>query len=197
MSASLSVTARRVAAAALAAGALAAATAATATAAPAAADNGVRLHRPHVEISSVQPTSPGYGNRSNRSLNNEWADITNTSRRPVNLDGWTLSDQDGHTYTFRHYRLEGRSTVRVHTGIGRDSDTDLYQDRRDHVWDRRFDTATLSDDRDRVIDAASWGNDCHGPFRDDDRHGHDGRERESGPAGRDGHHSHHGSEARH
>lgn len=47
----------------------------------------------------------------------------------VNLDGWRLSDEDGRTYTFNHYR-GGRSTVRVHTGIGRDTYRDVYQDRR-------------------------------------------------------------------
>jgi hypothetical protein len=60
----------------------------------------------------------------------EWVELTNTSRCTVNLDGWTLQDEDGHTYTFDGYRLEGRATVRIHTGEGRDSDSDLYMDRR-------------------------------------------------------------------
>jgi Lamin Tail Domain len=60
-------------------------------------------------------------------------EITNNSRRSVNLEGWTLSDRDGHTYTFRRYRLDGRSTVRVLTGTGRDSRHDRYQDRRAYV----------------------------------------------------------------
>ncbi|WP_229702983.1 lamin tail domain-containing protein [Streptomyces albiflavescens] len=161
MSASLSVTARRAAAAALAAGALVGAGAASA-----AADNGAHRYGPYVEISSVQYNSPGHDNRSIRSLNREWVDVTNTSRRSVNLDGWTLSGEDGHTYTFHHYRLEGRATVRIHTGIGRDSDRDLYQDRYDYVWDNYSDTATLRNDRGRVIDTASWG---------DERRDHDGR----------------------
>lgn len=81
-------------------------------------------HRPHwrsVEISRVQYDSPGWDNRSNRSLNQEWVEITNNTRRSVNLEGWTLADEDGHTYTFDHYRLAGRATVRVHTGIGHDT----------------------------------------------------------------------------
>ncbi|MEU5198469.1 lamin tail domain-containing protein, partial [Streptomyces scabiei] len=101
--------------------------------------------------------SPGYDDRSNRSLNREWVEITNNARRSVNLDGWTLQDEDGHTYTFEDYRLEGRATVRVHTGRGRDTDTDLYQDSRRYVWDNRSDTATLRNDRDRYIDSDSWG----------------------------------------
>jgi hypothetical protein len=58
---------------------------------------------------------------------------------------------------FHHYRLKGRSTVRIHTGEGRDSRTDLFQDRRNYVWDNRSDTATLRNDHGRFIDDASWG----------------------------------------
>lgn len=110
-----------------------------------------------MEISRVQYDSPGPDDRSNRSLNQEWADITNYSRRSVNLDGWTLSDTDGHTYTFDHYRLGGRATVRVHTGLGRDTRTDLFQDRRAYVWNNDRDRATLRNDHGRFIDDASWG----------------------------------------
>ncbi|MEU9288458.1 lamin tail domain-containing protein [Streptomyces sp. NPDC048275] len=177
MSRSKSVTARRVAAAVLAAGTLVGAATVSAS-----ADNGGRSHRQSVEISDVQYDSPGRERRSNHSLNGEWVDVTNTSRRTVNLDGWTLSDEDGNRYTFRDYRLEGRATVRVHTGRGRDTDTDLYQDRRNQVWDDYSDTATLSDDRRRVVDTASWGG----------RHDRDGRDRhERGHDGRGGYHGRH------
>ncbi|MFD8806175.1 lamin tail domain-containing protein [Streptomyces sp. NPDC059597] len=118
-------------------------------------------YRSGVVISDVQYDSPGFDNGSNYSLNREWIDITNTSRRSVNLSGWTLSSEDGHTYTFRHYRLGGSSTVRVHTGIGRDTYRDVYQDRRDYVWDNDSDTATLRNDRGRFVDDASWGGRRH------------------------------------
>lgn len=52
-------------------------------------------------------------------------------------------------------RLAGRATVRIHTGIGRDTRTDLYQDRRNYVWDNRSDTATLRDDRGRTVDTTT------------------------------------------
>ncbi|MFI1769880.1 lamin tail domain-containing protein [Streptomyces sp. NPDC020800] len=135
----------------------AAAVGAVALPAAAADHHPARPHRPVVYISAVQADSPGRDDRSNRSLNREWVDITNGSRRAVNLDGWSLSDEDGHTYTFRHYRLDGRSTVRVHTGIGRDSRTDVFQDRRNYVWDNDHDTATLYNDHGRFVDDASWG----------------------------------------
>ncbi|MFE9112263.1 lamin tail domain-containing protein [Streptomyces collinus] len=159
MSAFASVTARRLAAAALAAGALVS----VVTLPASAADH--RPERPKVQISAVQYDSPGRDDRSNRSLNREWVEITNTGRRAVNLDGWTLHDEDGHKFTFDHYRLDGRSTVRVHTGIGRDTDSDLYQDRRHYVWDNRSDTATLRNDHGRRIDSESWGHHRNGGHR--------------------------------
>ncbi|WP_317445115.1 lamin tail domain-containing protein [Streptomyces collinus] len=154
---SVSVTARRVAATAIAAAAVVGAVALPASAADHGHDGW--HHHTRVAIGGVQhPASSRY----DRNLNQEWVDVTNASRRSVNLDGWTLSDEDGHTYTFHHYRLEGRATVRVHTGFGRDSRTDLFQDRRRSVWDTRRDTATLRNDEGRFVDSVSWGRDHRG-----------------------------------
>jgi hypothetical protein len=165
VSVSVSVTARRLAAAVAAAGALVGTVALPAS----AADHAPRQHRESVVISSVHLDSQNRGHRSNHSLNREWVEIKNNSRRSVNLSGWTLSDQHGHKYTFRHYRLDGRSAVRVHTGVGRDTRRDLFQDRRNQVWDRR-DTATLRNERGRVVDTLKWGNDRHRNRHDDRRH---------------------------
>ncbi|MFF4436778.1 lamin tail domain-containing protein [Streptomyces sp. NPDC001621] len=169
MSVSVSVIARRVAAGAAAAAALVGVAALPASAAD--HDHG-RSFGEHVVISDVQYRSPGRDNRSNLVLNREWVQLTNKDRRAVNLDGWTLSTENGRIYTFRHYRLDGRSTVRVHTGIGRDGGNDLYQDRRRDVLDDRSGTATLRNDRGRLVDSVSWGHDDRG-HRGDDRWGHD------------------------
>ncbi|WP_302185345.1 hypothetical protein [Streptomyces sp. GMY02] len=37
----------------------------------------------------------------------------------------------------------------------------MYQDRRDYVWDNCRDTATLRNDRARVVDSLSWGHGHH------------------------------------
>lgn len=149
-------TARRIAATVLAAGALV-----SVAALPASAHDGDHRRAPKVEISSVQADSPGRDNRSNRSLNGEWVEITNNSRRAVDLDGWTLKGEDGNRYKFKDFRLSGRSTVRVHTGEGRDTRTDLFQGRRDHVWGNRSDTATLRDDHGRTVATETWGHHHH------------------------------------
>ncbi|GGJ66716.1 lamin tail domain-containing protein [Streptomyces brasiliensis] len=145
MSVSFPVSVRRLSAVAVAAASCVGAMALPASAAGPRHD----AHRDQVAIGGVH-------SRSDRSLNGEWVEIRNNGRGDVNLSGWTLSDSQGHTYTFRRFWLDDRSTVRVHTGFGRDSSRDLYQNLRRAVWDER-DTATLRDNRGRFIDATSWG----------------------------------------
>lgn len=161
MSVYTSVPVRRLVATALAAGALVGSAAVSASAAP-----GPRAERSPVAISRVQSDAPGVDSRSNRSLNGEWVEVTNSTWRAVSLNGWTLSDRDGNRYTFHQYRLAARSTVRVHTGVGNDTSKDLFQDRRREVWDNRSDVATLKTDHGRVVDSVSWG---QRHDRDDDR----------------------------
>ncbi|MFI9604269.1 lamin tail domain-containing protein [Streptomyces sp. NPDC052043] len=165
MSVSVSVTARRLAATVAAAGALVGTVALPAS----AAGHAPRAHRQNVVISNVHLGSEGRDHRSNRAVNQEWVAITNTSRQNVNLSGWTLSDRHGHTYTFRHFRLNGHATVRVHTGVGRDTRTDLFQDRHNQIWDRR-DSATLRNERRHLVDTKSWNSNLR-----NDRGHHSGR----------------------
>jgi hypothetical protein len=157
---SASRTVRRIAATALAAGSVVAV-----TAMPASADSdhghGYRHGRHHsysnVVLGDIQYDSPGRDDWSNRSLNREWVEVTNTGRRAVDLDGWTLSDRDGNRYRFDDLRLAGGATVRVHTGHGRDTRRDVYQGSWDYIWSNYADRATLRDDDGRTVDTQSWG----------------------------------------
>ncbi|MEU1471047.1 lamin tail domain-containing protein [Streptomyces sp. NPDC005761] len=157
----MSRSARRITAAVLASGALVAA-----AALPAIADDHGHgrghANRSAVVLGKIQYDSPGRDNGSNRSLNGEWVTVTNTSRHSVNLRGWTLRDESRRTYRF-DLRLPGRSSVRVHTGVGRDTRTDVYQDLRRYVWDNS-DTATLRDANGHKVDSKSWGH-RHGGHR--------------------------------
>jgi len=160
----------------LAAAAIAAAVVGT-VALPASAADHSRHNRAEVQISAVQYDAPGRNDRSAHSLNKEWVELTNTTRHAVNLNGWTLSAERGATYTFRHYRLAPRATVRIHTGVGRDTRTDLFQDRRREVLDNHAGTAVLRDDHRRLVDSESWGHNRHGRDDRDNRHDRDGHHR--------------------
>ncbi|MEU9388197.1 lamin tail domain-containing protein [Streptomyces sp. NPDC048279] len=152
MSVTVFATARRLGSAtAVAAALVGAATLPAVAAAPHSA------HRDAVVISAVQHDLQGRAVYAGRALNREWVDVTNTARRDVNLSGWTLSDADGHSYTFRHFWLAGHGTVRVHTGQGWDTMRDVYQDRTRSVLNHDRDTVTLRNDHGRFVDSASWG----------------------------------------
>ncbi|MEU0837266.1 lamin tail domain-containing protein [Streptomyces sp. NPDC005969] len=151
---SASRTVRRIAATAVAAGSVVA----VATM-PASADSDHGRHQlySNVVLGDIQYDSPGRDDWSNRSLNREWVDVTNTGGRAVDLDGWSLSDRSGKLYRFGDLRLAGRATVRVHTGAGRDTRRDVYQGSRDYIWSNYADEATLRDNRGRTVDTHSWG----------------------------------------
>ncbi|MEV7234927.1 lamin tail domain-containing protein [Streptomyces sp. NPDC051020] len=168
----MSRSARRFAATVIAAGALVGA-----AALPAAADNDRGYGRSNsysgVVLGEIQHDTSGPDNGTNRSLNDEWVTVTNTSYRTVDLSGWTLSDESRRTYRF-DMRLAGRSSVRVHTGYGRDNRRDVYQNLRHYVWDNR-DTATLRDEDGDRVDSKSWGRRYDGWWghgRDEDNRRH-------------------------
>ena len=96
-----------------------------------------------VVISEIFYNSPGSDNRSNASLNAEWVKLRNRTAHPVNLSGWTLRDTSRHVYHFVNYSLRAHGTVRIHTGSGRDTQRNLFQNRGWYVWNNDGDTAIL------------------------------------------------------
>jgi hypothetical protein len=142
----------RIAATLLASAALMGATAAV----PASAAAHPHHRHSQVTIGKVRYDSPGYDTRSNRSLNAEWIQVRNTGHRAVDLKGWTLTNRSGQRYRFHHLRLRGHDSVIVHTGYGRDTRHDVYQDRPAHVWNNHHDRATLRDRRGHRVDTVTW-----------------------------------------
>lgn len=109
-----------------------------------------------VRISSVQADSPGPDHGSNTSLNAEWVSIHNYSTSRKNLTGWTLRDVDRHVYKFGTFRLAPGATVRIHTGVGTNTATNRYQDRRAYVWNNDHDTAILRNASGVTVSKKTW-----------------------------------------
>lgn len=150
--------ATRMTATAVAAGALLAGAALPATAAGLHHGRHHHSRRPAVVLGAIQYNSPGADNLTARSLNDEWVTVTNSARRPVNLNGWTLTAADHHhTYRFGRLDLGARKSVRVHTGAGRNTSRDVFQGSRTYLWSNTADTATLRDSRGSLVDSTSWG----------------------------------------
>ena len=75
--------------------------------------------------------------------------ITNRGQ-PVNLEGWTLSDLQDNVYTFPGILLwSNDASVRVHTGLGENTATDLYWKLDKAVWETG-DKATLADKNGKI-----------------------------------------------
>jgi LysM repeat protein len=54
---------------------------------------------------------------------------------PVDLAGWSLRDETGHSYSFPSLMLFEGGAVTIHTAAGADSVTDLYWGQADAVWE--------------------------------------------------------------
>ncbi|WP_107451519.1 lamin tail domain-containing protein, partial [Actinacidiphila rubida] len=129
-----------------------------AAALPAAAADHGRYHYPQrsqVTLGAVHHGMSSHGYRGSAALNNEWITVANGGRHSVNLSGWTLSDRDHHSYRFSYLTLAPHASVRVHTGYGHNTRTDVYQDRHTSVWGND-DAATLRDDEGRFVASESW-----------------------------------------
>lgn len=84
-------------------------------------------------------------------LNDEWIEITNQGEEDISLEGWTLSDQQNHTYTFPEFILLAGASVKVHTGSGEDAEEDLYINRSTPIWNNDGDVATLEDAEENIV----------------------------------------------
>jgi endonuclease YncB( thermonuclease family) len=91
-------------------------------------------------------------------VQSEYVDVTNEGSSLLDVSGWTLEDEAGYTYTFPDsFTLGAGDTVRVHTGDGTDTQTDLYWGRGSSVWNDDGDTAYLYDDNERLADQQTSG----------------------------------------
>lgn len=66
-------------------------------------------------------------------VNTEMIELRNIGER-LNLEGWTLVDEDGTTFTFPAFYMPRDSRVRVYTRQGENTPAALYWDRDTPVW---------------------------------------------------------------
>ena len=76
-------------------------------------------------------------------VNNEMVELRNVGN-VVNLQGWTLSNEQGDTFIFPEFRLQQGALVRVYTRQGADTPAALYWGRESPAW-TESETITLAD----------------------------------------------------
>ncbi len=80
----------------------------------------------------------------------QWVEIANEGTGSVDLTGWTLMNMENQTYSFpANFTLEAGSTVRVHSGRGDNTSSDLWSSTLQ--WGEMGDTATLKDATGKII----------------------------------------------
>ncbi|MCR3884906.1 lamin tail domain-containing protein [Methanotrichaceae archaeon M04Ac] len=83
---------------------------------------------------------------TNASWVDEWVEMTNLGKSSQDLSGWSLKDEQEHIYVFPEgFSLLPGGLVAVHTGVGNDTETDLYMNMGKPIWNNGGDVATLMD----------------------------------------------------
>jgi len=78
-------------------------------------------------------------------LNDEYVDFENSGSESQDMTGWTVEDEAGNSYQFPDgFTLDAGATVRLHSGDGTDSSTDLYWG-GSYIWNNSGDTCYLYD----------------------------------------------------
>ncbi|WP_255150900.1 lamin tail domain-containing protein [Halorarius halobius] len=88
----------------------------------------------------VHPDAEG---NDNENLNDEYVRLTNRGTEPLELRGWTVTDEAGKTYEFGNVTLAPDATVTLHSGTGTDGDGHVYWGRESAVWNNGGDTVTV------------------------------------------------------
>ena len=94
---------------------------------------------------------------TNYQLNREYVTIKNTGTTTRTLTGWTVRDLANHVYTIPSFKLGAGKSVRLHTGKGTNSSTDLYWGKGWYVWNNTGDKAIVRDSSGSLKDTCSWG----------------------------------------
>jgi hypothetical protein len=95
-----------------------------------------------VSPSCSQFDAPG---DDNANLTEEYVCFRNADGSAADITRWHVADRHGSGYTFPPFTLAGGASVRLHTGTGVNSGTDLYWGKGAAVWTNGNDTVYLYD----------------------------------------------------
>jgi len=90
-------------------------------------------------------------------LNDEYAEFENTGEEDVDLTGWTVEDDAGHVFVFpKGVTLAAGATVRLRSGTGSNTESDLYWGSNRPIWNNRDDTVSVYDAERNLIARRSY-----------------------------------------
>lgn len=93
---------------------------------------------------------------SDDDLNEEYVCFENQGGTAANLSGWQVKDAANHTYTFPTFTLSAGTRVKLHTGSGTNTATDLYWGSGQFIWNNGGDTIFLYDNVGTLVDSYTY-----------------------------------------
>jgi micrococcal nuclease len=107
-----------------------------------------------VVVADLHPDAEG---DDGENLGDEYVVLRNAGDSPVDLAGWTVSDEAGRSYTFPDgATLEPGATLTLHTGSGTDAGGRYYWGLGRPVWNNDGDTVVVRDADGRVVVTRSY-----------------------------------------
>ena len=95
-----------------------------------------------LRVTSVHADAAG---NDHANLGDEYVAFRNAGEEPLDLTGWTVSDEAGHAYPFPDgFTLGSEATVTLYTGAGDDSAEALYWGSKEAVWNNGGDTVVVA-----------------------------------------------------
>lgn len=99
-------------------------------------------------------------NPDRENLAEERVVFENVGTGTLDLTGWSVQDRVGHTYEFPGgFVLAAGERVTLRTGVGSDTDSDLYWGYRRSIWNNDEDTVYVYDAGERLVVSLSYGPD--------------------------------------
>jgi endonuclease YncB( thermonuclease family) len=96
-----------------------------------------------IDLSCSQFNAPG---NDNQNKNEEYVCFINSGPSSIELQGWVIHDTYGWSYEFPIFTLESSANVRVLTGCGADTSSDLHWCKDETaIWNNDGDCVTLLD----------------------------------------------------
>lgn len=80
-----------------------------------------------------------------KSPNEEYVVFKNVGNAPLDVTGWSISDEANQSYLVPRFAVGAGKTFTLHTGSGKNTDSKLYWGRRKTVWNKGGDTVIVKD----------------------------------------------------
>lgn len=97
-------------------------------------------HRGKLVVTQVHPRES-----RQQGPNEEYVVFKNVGNTPLDVTGWSISDEANQSYLVPRFTLGPGKTFTLHTGSGKNTDAALYWGRRKTVWNKGGDTVIVKD----------------------------------------------------